>query len=80
MCGICGFVSSAGWSTAMLQSMNDAIARRGPDGEGLLHSGHVGLAMRRLAIIDVVGGAQPVYNEDRSIAVVFNGVPTPTRK
>ena len=73
MCGICGFVSSAGWSTAMLQSMNDAIARRGPDGEGLLHSGHVGLAMRRLAIIDVAGGAQPVYNEDRSIAVVFNG-------
>ncbi len=73
MCGICGFVSFAGWSTGMLQSMNDAIARRGPDGEGLLHSGNVGLAMRRLAIIDVAGGAQPVYNEDRSIAVVFNG-------
>jgi asparagine synthase (glutamine-hydrolysing) len=73
MCGICGFVSFAGWSTAMLQSMNDAIVRRGPDGEGLLHTGNVGAAMRRLAIIDVAGGAQPVYNEDRSIAVVFNG-------
>jgi asparagine synthase (glutamine-hydrolysing) len=73
MCGICGFVSFAGWSPTMLQSMNDAIFRRGPDGEGSLHSGTVGLAMRRLAIIDVVGGAQPVYNEDRSVAVVFNG-------
>jgi asparagine synthase (glutamine-hydrolysing) len=73
MCGICGFVSFADWPTAMLQSMNDAIVRRGPDGEGLLHVGNVGLAMRRLAIIDIAGGAQPVYNEDRSVAVVFNG-------
>ncbi|TLZ20791.1 MAG: asparagine synthase (glutamine-hydrolyzing) [Gammaproteobacteria bacterium] len=73
MCGICGFVSFAGWPPAMLQAMNDVIFRRGPDGEGSLHSGTVGLAMRRLAIIDVAGGAQPVYNEDRSVAVVFNG-------
>ena len=73
MCGICGFVSSAGWSAASLQGMNDVIFRRGPDGEGLLHSGPVGLAMRRLAIIDVAGGSQPVYNEDNSVAVVFNG-------
>src|SRR6202521_4268607 len=73
MCGICGFVSFAGWPPAMLQAMNDVIFRRGPDGEGSLHSGSVGLAMRRLAIIDVEGGSQPVYNEDRSVAVVFNG-------
>jgi asparagine synthase (glutamine-hydrolysing) len=73
MCGICGFVSTAGWSTATLQGMNDVIFRRGPDGEGVLHAGPVGLAMRRLAIIDVDGGWQPVYNEDRSVAVVFNG-------
>src|SRR6202030_2432 len=73
MCGICGFVSSAGGSPAMLQAMNDVILRRGPDGEGSMHSGTIGLAMRRLAIIDVGGGAQPVYNEDRSGAVVFNG-------
>jgi len=44
-----------------------------PDGEGSFHAGTVGLAMRRLAIIDVAGGSQPVYNEDRSVAVVFNG-------
>ncbi len=73
MCGICGFVSSAGWSAATLQGMNDVIFRRGPDGEGMLHEGPVGLAMRRLAIIDVAGGWQPVYNEDHSVAVVFNG-------
>src|SRR5205823_12304714 len=73
MCGICGFVSFAGWTPAMLQAMNDVIFRRGPDGAGSLHCDTVGLAMRRLAIIDVAGGAQPVYNEDRSVAVVFNG-------
>ena len=73
MCGICGFVSFAGWPEALLQAMNDAIARRGPDGEGFLHEGAVGLAMRRLAIIDVDGGAQPIFNEDRSVALVFNG-------
>jgi asparagine synthase (glutamine-hydrolysing) len=73
MCGICGFVSFAGWSGGMLQAMNDVIVRRGPDGEGSLLAGGVGLAMRRLAIIDVAGGAQPVYNEDRSVAVVYNG-------
>src|SRR5256885_3688931 len=73
MCGICGFVSFAGWTPAMLQAMNDVIFRRGPDGAGSLHCDTVGPAMRRLAIIDVAGGAQPVYNEDRSVAVVFNG-------
>jgi asparagine synthase (glutamine-hydrolysing) len=73
MCGIAGFVSSAGWTAATLQGMNDVIFRRGPDGEGVLHTGPVGLAMRRLAIIDLAGGWQPVYNEDRSVAVVFNG-------
>jgi asparagine synthase (glutamine-hydrolysing) len=73
MCGICGFVSFAGWSPDMLRAMNGVILRRGPDGEGFFHSDKVGLAMRRLAIIDVAGGSQPVYNEDRSVAVVFNG-------
>lgn len=73
MCGICGFISSSDWSLDTLQKMNDVIFRRGPDGAGTLHTGTVGLAMRRLAIIDVAGGAQPVYNEDRSVAVVFNG-------
>lgn len=54
-------------------SMNAALARRGPDGEGSYFADHVGLAMRRLAIIDLQGGWQPLYNEDKSIALVANG-------
>jgi asparagine synthase (glutamine-hydrolysing) len=73
MCGICGFVSLADWSPTILKAMNEVIVRRGPDGEGSFHSAGVGLAMRRLAIIDVPGGTQPVYNEDGSVALVFNG-------
>jgi asparagine synthase (glutamine-hydrolysing) len=49
------------------------IVRRGPDDDGFFFDGHVGLGMRRLAIIDVNSGRQPVYNEDRTVAVVFNG-------
>jgi len=49
------------------------IVRRGPDDGGFFFDGHVGLAMRRLAVIDVNSGRQPVYNEDRTVAVVFNG-------
>jgi asparagine synthase (glutamine-hydrolysing) len=73
MCGICGFLAPEGLPPGTLAAMNDVIYRRGPDGEGSLQSGPVGLAMRRLAIIDIDGGAQPVYNEDRSVALVFNG-------
>lgn len=74
MCGITGFVSlGSSLSRETLQRMNDVIWRRGPDGEGFLQRGPIGLAMRRLAIIDLSGGQQPVYNEDHSIAVVFNG-------
>ncbi len=74
MCGICGFFSIRGaFDEAVLRRMNATIERRGPDGEGLLHEGPVGIAMRRLAIIDLKGGGQPIFNEDRSVAVVFNG-------
>jgi asparagine synthase (glutamine-hydrolysing) len=76
MCGITGFLDPDHvFSEADLRRMNACITRRGPDGEGYFHSSHegVGLAMRRLAIIDISGGWQPVYNEDRSITVVFNG-------
>ncbi|WP_260860089.1 asparagine synthase (glutamine-hydrolyzing) [Streptomyces cupreus] len=53
--------------------MCDLIVHRGPDGEGFHIGEQVALGMRRLAIIDVAGGDQPVYNEDRSVAAVFNG-------
>ena len=53
--------------------MNDSIVRRGPDDSGRYIRNQVGLGMRRLSIIDVAGGHQPVHNEDKTIWVVFNG-------
>jgi asparagine synthase (glutamine-hydrolysing) len=78
MCGICGFVAldpSAGsrLSRDMLLEMSSRIARRGPDGSGDFYNGLVGLAMRRLAIIDLIGGLQPIFNETGTVGIVFNG-------
>ncbi|HEV7609480.1 MAG TPA: asparagine synthase (glutamine-hydrolyzing) [Steroidobacteraceae bacterium] len=74
MCGICGFLVKDGLiSEDRLLAMNDRITRRGPDGAGHFYDGSVGLAMRRLAIIDLNGGRQPIFNEDRTVCVVFNG-------
>ena len=75
MCGIAGIVS---WDKRPadpgdLQRMCDAIAHRGPDDEGYYFEPGVGLGMRRLSIIDLHTGHQPIHNEDRSIQVVFNG-------
>jgi asparagine synthase (glutamine-hydrolysing) len=53
--------------------MNNSLAHRGPDDDGYYVNANIGMAMRRLAIIDVVGGQQPICNEDGSIVVVFNG-------
>src|SRR5207244_2790290 len=58
---------------ARLKRMRDVLRHRGPDGEGLLLDGPVGLGHRRLAIIDVAGGHQPMANEDETIWIVFNG-------
>jgi len=75
MCGIVGIVGSADRpiDEAVLRSMNDAIWHRGPDDDGYLVRDRVGLGMRRLSIIDVAGGRQPVHNEDKSVWAVFNG-------
>jgi asparagine synthase (glutamine-hydrolysing) len=71
MCGIFGF---AGFERPeLLRRMADSIRHRGPDGEGFFVSGRFAMGMRRLSIIDLVGGGQPIYNEDHSIAVCFNG-------
>ena len=53
--------------------MSETIRHRGPDDAGLTRMGSAGLAMRRLSIIDLESGQQPIFNEDRSIAVVLNG-------
>lgn len=74
MCGICGIVAYGSQvSRSALERMSDAIRRRGPDGVGMHVDGSVGIAMRRLAIIDLDGGHQPIFSEDGSIAIVFNG-------
>jgi asparagine synthase (glutamine-hydrolysing) len=73
MCGICGLAQKEAFHENLLREMNNRLLHRGPDGEGLYCAEGVGLAMRRLAIIDVGGSEQPLYNEDKSIALVFNG-------
>jgi len=57
----------------MIRQMCDAIRHRGPDDEGVHIDGPVGVGMRRLSIIDLAGGHQPIFNEDRSVLIVFNG-------
>ena len=73
MCGIAGFVGARADMQEILQKMTDRIAHRGPDGEGHYIDGPVALGHRRLSIIDLEGGRQPMFNEDGSLAVVFNG-------
>lgn len=75
MCGIAGIYDQSGApvSEALLRQMTDAMQHRGPDGAGYMLHGSVGLGHRRLSIIDIDGGAQPMGNEDGSIQVVFNG-------
>lgn len=73
MCGICGEWNGAGVAEHALQRMNDAMRHRGPDDEGHELRGEAALAMRRLSIIDVAGGHQPIANEDGTAWIVFNG-------
>ncbi|NQT19885.1 MAG: asparagine synthase (glutamine-hydrolyzing) [Planctomycetes bacterium] len=76
MCGICGFVTTdptRALTQDMLRSMCDVMAHRGPDDHGIYLDTVVGLGHRRLSIIDVAGGHQPMTNEDRSIWITYNG-------
>jgi asparagine synthase (glutamine-hydrolysing) len=76
MCGIAGMVDLAERRPVpggVLRKMADAIYHRGPDEEGFLERPGLGLASRRLSIVGLKDGQQPIYNEDRSIAVVYNG-------
>ncbi|WP_327324972.1 asparagine synthase (glutamine-hydrolyzing) [Streptomyces sp. NBC_01210] len=73
MCGVAGIVSTSPPDPEQVRAMCRRIIHRGPDGEGYYSDAHAALGMRRLAIIDVAGGGQPVYNEDGTVAAVFNG-------
>ncbi|HZQ96675.1 MAG TPA: asparagine synthase (glutamine-hydrolyzing) [Candidatus Sulfotelmatobacter sp.] len=76
MCGIAGMVQThpdGVVDTAAVHRMCQAIVHRGPDDEGIFVKSGVGLGMRRLSIIDLAGGHQPIFNEDKSIWIVYNG-------
>lgn len=76
MCGIAGFIHfdrTRSVNKAILEEMTGVVCHRGPDGEGHFVRGNVGLGHRRLSIIDLSTGDQPFYNDDRTIALVFNG-------
>ena len=71
MCGIAGYFGEGNRKT--LENMVRTLIYRGPDDEGFYHKENVGLGMRRLSIIDLISGKQPIYNEDKSVVVIFNG-------
>jgi asparagine synthase (glutamine-hydrolysing) len=77
MCGICGMAVSASSARTIeetrLRAMSDTLTHRGPDDAGIYISGRVGLAHRRLSIVDLGGGHQPMANEDETIHIVYNG-------
>jgi asparagine synthase (glutamine-hydrolysing) len=79
VCGICGvaFLSRSADAETRVRTMAAAMQHRGPDGDGMLandpRAPGLALAMRRLSIIDLAGGQQPIWNEGRDVAVVFNG-------
>ena len=78
MCGINGFIDFAKTRDKvqiedLVGRMNDKIVYRGPDDSGVFVENHIGIGMRRLSIIDLSGGHQPMFNMDKTLAVVFNG-------
>ncbi len=73
MCGIAGIVTNDSKRLEIVKKMGKRIEHRGPDGEGYFSDDYIALAHRRLSIIDISTGNQPMYNEDKSIVVVFNG-------
>jgi asparagine synthase (glutamine-hydrolysing) len=75
MCGIVGFIHKENRpiDESLLRQMNEAIRHRGPDEDGFYINENVGLAMRRLSIIDLTSGQQPIHNQDKTAWIVFNG-------
>lgn len=74
MCGICGFTGEIIDRQAVLKSMTDKITHRGPDSDGAFQTEEISMGFRRLSIIDVSStGDQPIYNEDKTLVLTFNG-------
>lgn len=73
MCGIIGYTSTVKNNQTVIESMLEAINHRGPDDQGYYQDNHISIGMRRLSIIDLDHGHQPIFNEDKSLVLVFNG-------
>ena len=73
MCGFVGFTNNINDASIIIDEMTDKIAHRGPDSSGKYVDGKIALGFRRLSIIDLSQGDQPLFNEDKSIVLVFNG-------
>ena len=73
MCGICGFTGKLENREDVLKKMTAVITHRGPDSEGFYIDGSVNMGFRRLSIIDLDSGHQPIYNEDKTLVLTFNG-------
>lgn len=73
MCGFVGYINKEKDKKENIKKMADLIAHRGPDSEGYYYDEQIALAFRRLSIIDLDGGSQPIYNEDKTKVIVFNG-------
>lgn len=73
MCGFCGFTGQTDNNQEVISNMMQKIIHRGPDSEGIHSDEKITLGFRRLSLIDLESGSQPMYNEDKSIVIVFNG-------
>ena len=73
MCGIAGYYSERAFGEEVLKAMTRALRYRGPDAEGFFNAERIHFGHRRLSVIDVAGSAQPLFNEDHSVVLVFNG-------
>lgn len=73
MCGICGFVGDAPDKSKTIEKMTDIITHRGPDDAGYFIDKEISMGFRRLSIIDLEGGEQPIYNETNNLVLTFNG-------
>lgn len=73
MCGFVGYINKEKDKTQNIKKMGDLIAHRGPDSEGYYCDKNIALGFRRLSIIDLKSGSQPIYNEDKTKVIIFNG-------
>ena len=73
MCGICGFTGSIPNGDSVIRKMAEVITHRGPDSEGFYTDDNISMGFRRLSIIDLDGGTQPIYSTDKSMVLTFNG-------